>query len=171
MLITTLRPMVAIVSQQYIIFTFAHAKAYDQIWPWCKIGQGQPRVIIWTILVVLAYIMLHTKFQDNMSIGSQEEDFLAFFAYIGMVAILVIWPRPVAQLFVPKDPGDCTWNMVTISPVVSEEKLFEIVDGKRTDRWQPAYTISSPGSGELIKRLKIWPRVQIDHIKSIALEI
>ena len=46
--------------------------------------------------------------------------------------------------------------MVAIGPVVSEEKLFEIVDGRRTDdgrrTTEPAYTISSPGafgSGEL----------------------
>ena len=49
--------------------------------------------------------------------------------------------------------------MVAISPVVSEEKLFEIVDGLRTTydeniklTKEPAYTISSPrafGSGEL----------------------
>ena len=41
--------------------------------------------------------------------------------------------------------------MVTIGPVVSEEKSFEIVDGRRRTT-EPAYTISSPGafgSGEL----------------------
>ena len=53
--------------------------------------------------------------------------------------------------------------MVAIGPVVSEEKSFEIVDGRRTDdgrtddgrrTTEPAYTISSPGafgSGELKK--------------------
>ena len=42
--------------------------------------------------------------------------------------------------------------MVTIGPVVLEEKSFEIVDGRTTE---PTYTISSPvvfGSGELKKR-------------------
>ena len=45
--------------------------------------------------------------------------------------------------------------MVAIGPVVSEEKSFEIVDGRTTDgrrTTEPAYTISSPGafgSGEL----------------------
>ena len=34
--------------------------------------------------------------------------------------------------------------MVAISPVVSEEKSFEIVDGRRT--MEPVYTISSPGA-------------------------
>ena len=36
------------------------------------------KVIIWTILVVLGYPMLHTKFQGHRSIGSGVEDFLRF---------------------------------------------------------------------------------------------
>ena len=93
--------------------------------------------------------MLHTKFQGHRSIGSGEEDFLRFLPYIGMVAILVMWPRPFEQLLVPKVPGGCIWNLVKIGPVVLEEKSFEIVDGRTTE---PAYTKSSPGafgSGEL----------------------
>ena len=122
-------------------------------------GQGQPREIIWTILVVLTYTMLHTKFQGHRSIGSGEEDFLRFLPYMGMAAILVMWPEPFEQLFVPPIPGGYIWNLVTIGPVVSEEKSFEIVDGRRTTTddgrrrtTEPAYTISSPGafgSGEL----------------------
>ena len=82
---------------------------------------------------------------------------------MGMAAMLVMWPRPFEQLLFPKGPWGCIWNLVAIGPVVSEEKLFEIVDGRRTDgrttdgrrTTKPAYTISSPGafgSGEL----KIW---------------
>ena len=73
---------------------------------------------------------------------------------MAMVAILVMWPRPFEQLFVPNGPGSF-WNLITIGPVVSEKKSFEIVDGPTADRrWatEPAYTISSPGafgSGEL----------------------
>ena len=97
-------------------------------------GQGQPRVIIWTTLVVLPYTMLHTKFQGHWSIGSGEEDFLRFLPYMGMAAMLVMWPRPFEQLFFPKGPGGCIWNLVAISPVVSEDKSFEIVtDDVRTD--------------------------------------
>ena len=68
---------------------------------------------------------------------------------MGMATILVMRSRPFEQFFFPTGPGDCTWNLVTIGPVVSEEKLFEIVDGRTTE---PAYTTSSPGafsSGEL----------------------
>ena len=36
--------------------------------------------------------MLHTKFQGNRPSGSGEEDFLRFLPYMGMAAILVMWP-------------------------------------------------------------------------------
>ena len=128
-------------------------------------GQGQPGVKIWTTLVVLPHTMLHTKFQGHWSTGSGEEDFLRFLPYMGMAAMMVMWPRPFEQFFFPKGPGGCIWNLVAIGQVVSEEKSFEIVDGRRTtDRrttdgrrtTEPAYTISSPGafgSGELKKGL------------------
>ena len=73
---------------------------------------------------------------------------------MGMAAILVMWSRPFEQFFFPKGPGSCIWNLVTIGPVVSEEKSFEIVDGQTTE---PAYTISSPGafgSGELKNKIR-----------------
>ena len=75
------------------------------------------------------------------------------------MGMLVMWPKPLEQFFLAKVPGGCMWNLVAIGPVVSEEKSFEIVDGRTDDRrtTEPAYTISSPGafgSGEL-KPLKI----------------
>ena len=73
---------------------FPYKSLSDQIWPWRKMSQGQPRVIIWTPLVELPYTMLHTKFQGHRSIGSGEEDFLRFLPYMGMAAMLVMWPRP-----------------------------------------------------------------------------
>ena len=71
-------------------------------------------------------------YQGHWSIGSGEEDFLRFLPYMGMAAILVMWPGPFEQLFVPPTPGGYIWNLVTIDPEVSEEKLFEIVDGRRS---------------------------------------
>ena len=52
---------------------------------------------------------------------------------MGMVAMLVMWPRPFEQFFFPKGPGGCIWNLVAIGSVVSEEKSFEIVDGRTDD--------------------------------------
>ena len=60
-------------------------------------------------------------------------------------------PGPFEQLFVPPTPGGYILNLVTMGPVLSEEKSFEIVDGRRRAT-EPAYTISCPGafgSGEL----------------------
>ena len=34
--------------------------------------------------------MIHAKFQDHRTSGSGEEDFLSFFSYMGMAAILVM---------------------------------------------------------------------------------
>ena len=54
-----------------------------QIWPWRLVGQGQPRIIIWTNLVGPITPMLHTKFQGHRPSGSGEEDFLRVFTIYG----------------------------------------------------------------------------------------
>ena len=74
------------------------------------------------------HLMLHTKFKGNWSFGSGEEDFLRFLPYMGMAAILVMWLRPFEQTFIPPSQGGSTWNVASIGPVVSEEKMFENVD-------------------------------------------
>ena len=53
-------------------------------------GQGQTSNLILTSLVVLTYMMLHTKFQGHGSTGSGEEDFLRFLPYMGMAAMLIM---------------------------------------------------------------------------------
>ena len=55
------------------LFYFFPKSIRDQIWPCRKIGQGQPRVIISTNLVVHEHSMLHTKFQGNPRFGSGED--------------------------------------------------------------------------------------------------
>ena len=67
---------------------------------------------------------MHTKFQGNPPFGSGEEDFLRFLPYMGMAAILVMWPGPFEQNFVPPSHGDATWNFASICPVVSDKKMF-----------------------------------------------
>ena len=68
---------------------------------------------------------------------------------MGMAAILVMWPGPFEQTFVPPTQGGSIWNLSSIGPVISEEKMFENVDTHthtyiRTT--EPTYTISSPMS-------------------------
>ena len=70
-------------------------------------GQVQPRVIIWTTLVVLPYMMLHTKFQGHGSTGSGEEDFFIVFtiyghgSHVGPILPQAFWFQ-IAQLFLRK---------------------------------------------------------------------
>ena len=65
-----------IVSEKSIFSPYKSVR--DQIWPCRQIGQGQPRVIIWTTLVRPEYPMLHTKFQSHRPFGSRE-DFKSFY--------------------------------------------------------------------------------------------
>ena len=50
---------------------------------------------------------------------------------MGMAAILVMWPGPFEQNFVPPSHGDSIWNLASINPVVFE-KMFENVDNIHT---------------------------------------
>ena len=106
---------------------FPYKSTGGRIWPCRKIGQGQPRVIIWIKLAVLEHPMLHTKFQGHRPFGSREEDFLRFLPCIGMAAILVMWSGPFEESFVFPSQGGSIWNLASIGPVVSEE-MFENVD-------------------------------------------
>ena len=51
---------------------------------------------------------------------------------MGMAAILVMWPGPFEQTFLPPSHGDAIWNLASIGPVVSEEKMFKECE-RRTD--------------------------------------
>ena len=77
--------------------------------------------------------MLHTKFQGHRPFGSREEDFLRFLPYMGMAAILVMWPGLFEQTFVPPSHGGSIWNLTLIGQAVSEEKMFKETDGQTTD--------------------------------------
>ena len=61
---------------------------------------------------------------------------------MGMAAILVMWPGPFEQTFVPPSHGGSLWNLASIGPVASEEKIFKML---MYDGWRRhAYTISTP---------------------------
>ena len=71
---------------------------------------------------------------------------------MGVAAILVKWPGPFEQTFVPASLGVSIWNLSSIGPVVSEKKMFENVDGQRTDAGVTGILSAHPwafGSGEL----------------------
>ena len=74
------------------------------------------------------------KFLGHRPVGSGEEDFLRFISYMGIAAIMVMWPGPFEQTFVSPSHGDSIWNLSSIGPVVPEEKMFKSVDDRQTDR-------------------------------------
>ena len=78
--------------------------------------------------------MLDTKFQGRRPFGSGEEDLFRFLTYMGMAVTLVMWPGPFEQTFVPPSHGDSIWNLASICPVVSEEKMFKERGRQTTDR-------------------------------------
>ena len=71
----------------YQFYPFKHID--DPIGPCCKIGQGQPRVVIYINFVELESPMIHAKFQDHKTSGSGE-DLFRFLQCMGMAAILVM---------------------------------------------------------------------------------
>ena len=117
---------------------FPYKSIREQIWTCRKIGHGQPRVIIWTNLVVIEHPMLHTNFQGHQSFGLGEEHFLWFLPYMGMAVILV----ECEQNFFPPTHGVSIWHLASTGPMASEE-MFENVDDLRL---RPTYHISSPMS-------------------------
>ena len=72
---------------------------------------------------------------------SEKKIFEGFLPYMGVAAILVMWPRCGEQTFVPSTQGGSLWNLALIGQVVSEKKITD--DGRTPDH---GYTISSPMS-------------------------
>ena len=64
---------------------------------------------------------------------------------MGMAAILVMWPGPFEQTFVLPSYGDSIWNLASISPVVSEEKMFK--DRRMTEAYL-SYKLTNEPSGQ-----------------------
>ena len=78
---------------------------------------------LWTNLVVLEYWMLHTNFQGDRPSSSRKKDFLRFLPYMGMAAILVMWPGPFEQTFVPPSHGGLKFGFNRPSSFLGKEVL------------------------------------------------
>ena len=71
----------------------------DQIWPWqkwVKVNIGSPFEEFSSTQSTDTY-----KFQANQPSGSGEEDVLRFLPYMGMEAMLIMWPWPFEQISDP----------------------------------------------------------------------
>ena len=72
--------------------------------------------------------------------------------YMGIAAILVMWPGPFEQTFVPPSHGDSLWHLALIGPVVSEEKMFKECgrqpDDRRTTEAYLSYKLTNEPSAK-----------------------
>ena len=117
----------------YMTF-FPYKSIRDKVWPCRKIGHGQPKVISWTNFVVLEYPMLPANFQGLRLFGSRE-DCLRVFPYMGMAAILVMWPEPFEQTSIPPSHGKRSlkiWIWVTLDQGQWMTLTFDIHIGSCT---------------------------------------
>ena len=90
LLLPTFRSLAALLSEKYTVFTFSHRNAYVTKF---DVGVNQVKVNTGSSSINydgLESPMLHTKFPENGSTSSGEEDFLRFLPYMGMAAILVM---------------------------------------------------------------------------------
>ena len=94
------------------------------------------------------YIPSHTVIDPLVL---EKKIFEGFLLYMGVAAILVMWPGPREQTFVPPPHWGSIWNLTLIGPAVLEKKIFEN-GGRRTDDGPWLYyklTNEPKGSGEL----------------------
>ena len=78
--------------------------------------------------VVLKHPMRHTNFQGHRRFGSREEDFLRILLYMGMAAILVMWPGPFEQTFVPLSRKSSIWNFTLRAQWFLRRRCLKSVD-------------------------------------------
>ena len=79
--------------------------------------------------------MLHTKFQGHRPFGSGEEDFLQFLPYMGMAAILVMWPGPFEQIFHSPIPEKLHMKFDWLAQWFQRRICLKSVDNGQTDEW------------------------------------
>ena len=65
----------------YYLSIFPSQSIREQSWPCCKVGHGQPRIIIWTTLVGSESVMPYTKFEGQRPADFGEDFWRVFTIY------------------------------------------------------------------------------------------
>ena len=92
-------------------------------WPCCKIGHGQPTVIIWTNYDGVESPMLHTKPPGHWYFGCREEGFWNFYHILAWRPSYSCDPDPTN--FCSHIPLMLQWNLALIGDEVLEKNIFE----------------------------------------------
>ena len=99
----------------------------NQIWPCHKIGQGNSKVIIWTIMMCWSPQCYIPSFVEIRPPVPKKMIFKGFLPYMGMVAIMVMWPASCHQIFISLYLKALIQSLVQINTVVSEKIQFEFL--------------------------------------------
>ena len=83
---------------------------------------------------------MHSKIQGHRPFGSGEEDLFRFLPYMDMAAILVMWPGPFEQIFVPPSHRSSKWNLNLIAQWFLRRRCLKSVDDDV--RRRPTYPIA-----------------------------
>ena len=100
------------------LYTFLHVFSHVYIAP----GQGQTTLCGQNSDVNRKALSL-CPFVASLVI--EKKIFEGTLQYIGVTAILVMWPRPREQTFIPPSQWGSIWNLVLIGQAVLEKKIFE----------------------------------------------
>ena len=100
-----------------------------------KVGQGQSRIIFCANLVgitsqclipsskVISHLVIENKILKKV-----------FLLYMGVVPILVMWPKQFAKILANLSKGVSIWNSTSIGQVVSEKTMFKYIDRLQYER-------------------------------------
>ena len=108
-----------------IVLPFPIRKHKRPMWHCRNISQGQLRVIIWTKLVGTRAPDVAYQLSRSSAFWFRRERLFNVLSYMGIAAILVMWPGPFDQTFVPPSHGGSIWNLTLIGKAVSEDKMFK----------------------------------------------
>ena len=75
--------------------------------------------------------MLHSNFQSHQPFGFRDEHFVRCLTFMGLTAILIIWPGPLNKLLFPSPmaaPHEIC--LQSAMQLVSKEKKFENVESE-----------------------------------------
>ena len=104
------------------LYFFPYKNLSDKIWPWHKIGQGQPRIIIWISYTLPTFPVLHTMFHCNWPTGPGEEDFWSVFTIYGRCSHLGHVTKTICLHFLKCAPKIFKWYLVSNNSTVLRKK-------------------------------------------------
>ena len=105
----------------------------------------------------------------------EKKIFERFLPYMGVEAILVMWPRPHEQTFVPPSHWGSIWNLAfsLIGQAVLEKKIFENGGQQRMDErpWLYYKLTNEPNSSGELKKIPVFPLTCRKKLGSVGWKI